>query len=243
MDSLKIFLRHGWHFNVLFSPSTENVYAVQPHLLLYTLSASMCRANVRQMRERIHHLSFVEIRDPNERINSQLHDVREHLACLKAGVTQTITWAPRGLDEYFKFYHKHGSKAPPPVEKLRELLAEVRELEAVTMETFQLLMSSLSVRDSQVSIQQSRRATLLTALAFVYVPLSFVTGIFGMNIKEINGSPLDVWVCFAAFAALILLTALGYAMYVYARHLRACIRESTVTRSWKLAKKQQHDMV
>jgi len=35
--------------------------------------------------------------------------------------------------------------------------------------------------------------------AFLYVPFSFVTGIFGMNMKEINGSPLPMWVPVAAF--------------------------------------------
>jgi Mg2+ and Co2+ transporter CorA len=29
--------------------------------------------------------------------------------------------------------------------------------------------------------------------------MSFVTGIFGMNVKEINGSPLPMWVLVAAF--------------------------------------------
>jgi Mg2+ and Co2+ transporter CorA len=41
---------------------------------------------------------------------------------------------------------------------------------------------------------------MLTRLAFLYVPLSFVTGIFGMNVREIDGSPLPIWVCVAALA-------------------------------------------
>jgi Mg2+ and Co2+ transporter CorA len=31
------------------------------------------------------------------------------------------------------------------------------------------------------------------------VPFSFVTDIFGMNVREINGSPLLMWVPVAAF--------------------------------------------
>jgi Mg2+ and Co2+ transporter CorA len=34
--------------------------------------------------------------------------------------------------------------------------------------------------------RQSRRATVLTLLAAFYLPLSLVTGIFGMNIKEFD---------------------------------------------------------
>jgi Mg2+ and Co2+ transporter CorA len=40
---------------------------------------------------------------------------------------------------------------------------------------------------------------MITRLALLYVSLSFVTGIFGMNVKDINGSPLPMWVPVAAF--------------------------------------------
>jgi Mg2+ and Co2+ transporter CorA len=42
---------------------------------------------------------------------------------------------------------------------------------------------------------QARRATLLTILAMIYLPLTLVTGIFGMNIKEINDGTPPFWVC------------------------------------------------
>ena len=54
---------------------------------------------------------------------------------------------------------------------------------------------------------------MITALAFFYVPLSFVTGIFGMNVKEINGSPLSLWVCFAALGVVIAATSVGFLLY------------------------------
>jgi hypothetical protein len=40
-------------------------------------------------------------------------------------------------------------------------------------------------------------------LAFLHVPFSFVTDIFGMNIREINGSPLLMWVPVAAFLVVV----------------------------------------
>lgn len=90
---------------------------------------------------------------------------------------------------------------------------ECKEMQTFLMETFQILMSSLSTMDSQTSIEQSKRGTLVAVLATVYVPLSFVTGIFGMNVSEINGSPLSVWVCFATLAVVVLLTATAYILY------------------------------
>ena len=69
------------------------------------------------------------------------------------------------------------------------------------MQTFDLLMSSISVQESQLSSR-------LTLLAFIYVPLSFVTGVFGMNLKEINGGALSAWTCVVALVVMVVLTAI-----------------------------------
>jgi hypothetical protein len=62
-------------------------------------------------------------------------------------------------------------------------------------------------------IVRSRRGALITCLAFVYVPLSFVTGIFGMNVKEINGSHLSVWTCFVALGVVMIGNLLVFLAY------------------------------
>jgi len=47
--------------------------------------------------------------------------------------------------------------------------------------------------------QQAARTTLLTTLAVIYLPLQLITGIFGMNIKEITGDGIPRWsACLAA---------------------------------------------
>lgn len=38
-------------------------------------------------------------------------------------------------------------------------------------------------------------------------PLSFVTGIFGMNLNKVNDSPLPYWAFFIAVGAVLFLTA------------------------------------
>jgi Mg2+ and Co2+ transporter CorA len=48
---------------------------------------------------------------------------------------------------------------------------------------------------------------MLTWLAAVYVPLSFVTGIFGMNLRELNDSVLPVWICLEVLGVVLLVTA------------------------------------
>jgi len=219
LDAFKVFLPNRWHFDYLFLPkdNDNDLVAIQPHPFLYLLASSLWQTNLHYLDERIKQLSFVDIRNPDRETNGKLHDMRENLARLKAGLAETVTWAPKHISDYVEQSKNRDDglylATPSPLIKIHDMQSEAKELEAFLMETFQLLMSFLSVQDSQISIQQSRRGTLITVLAFVYVPLSFVTGIFGMNVKQINGSPLDLWVCFAALAVVVVGTVVGYAAY------------------------------
>ena len=63
--------------------------------------------------------------------------------------------------------------------------------------------------DSAIMKKQAARATLLTVLAAIYLPLSLVTGIFGMNIKEINNGVPSFWACILGVVVIGGLTASG----------------------------------
>lgn len=56
----------------------------------------------------------------------------------------------------------------------------------ILSDEIQLLIGSVTVRDAETSMKQAETATMLTLLAAVYLPLQLVTGIFGLNIAEIN---------------------------------------------------------
>jgi hypothetical protein len=79
-----------------------------------------------------------------------------------------------------------------PCGMLMEILKQHNLLERFLMDSFNLLITSTSVLEAELAIEQGIRGQRLTTLAFPNVPLSFVTSIFGMNMKEINGSPLSV---------------------------------------------------
>ena len=63
--------------------------------------------------------------------------------------------------------------------------------------------------------QQARKATLLTILAVIYLPLTLVTGIFGMNIWEINKGAPKFWVCILGVVVVGGATAMGFFGYRY----------------------------
>jgi Mg2+ and Co2+ transporter CorA len=82
---------------------------------------------------------------------------------------------------------------------LQDILEQANVLEKFFMDSFTLLMSSISVLEAGSIREQAQQGQTITWLAFLYVPLSFVTSMFGMNVKEINGSPLPICVPVAAF--------------------------------------------
>jgi hypothetical protein len=73
-------------------------------------------------------------------------------------------------------------------ETLAEVFEKVNVLDRELNDEIHLIIGAVTVQDSDANKQQTERATLLTLLAAVYLPLTLVTGIFGMNIKEIDQS-------------------------------------------------------
>jgi Mg2+ and Co2+ transporter CorA len=185
--------------------------------LIYLLVSCLWEENLRYLDKEIKRISFREIRNPKLEINSELHDRREDLAHIKAGLIEAAMYIPTEVKEYFATHPLWTSSSRIRIDNWKRLIEEATKLEAFLMETFKLFMSSVSVQDSRLSIEQSslgidqaRRGSQLTFLAFIYVPLSFVTGIFGMNIQQINGSGLNIWVCFVALVPVIFVTVLVF---------------------------------
>ena len=184
-----------------------------PALHYYILARSLWESNINFLAETIRHISFQQIRQPSLEINNTLHDLREDLAHVKSGLVETITYvsdiAKEELGSRKNGKYNYGTRGGP-IQDLQRIYDEAIKLDTFLMETFQLLMSSISMQDSQASIEQTRRSIRLTQLAFIYIPLSFVTGIFGMNIKELNGSVLDLWAVFVCLIAVALATAIVF---------------------------------
>lgn len=227
-ESLRTVFGYSWHLALLFY-SPRNKYSkggiLPPHAFLYMCAASIWATNLRFLDRDIKRISFEDIRHPSLKVNDRLHDRREDLIRLKAALLETNRHVPPNLDEFLeRFPHltnKTEARWFSPIIHLQETLEEAEKLEVFLMDTFQLLMSSMSVLDSRTSIEQAQRGQQLTQLAFVYIPLSFITGVFGMNVKEINGSPLSIWVTVMALLVALALTAIVSWLYgLYDRRSR-----------------------
>ena len=215
-EALKSVFNHGWQRSILFR--YDGLFPAPP--LCYMLSNSLWQTNLQYLTREIQRISFEEIRNPDPRINETLHDLREDLVSyLISGLSKTTNYVPETITTFWgHFRERYGvmqnAMQHTPVTSHHNALESAAKLEKLLMETFQLLMSSISVQDARMSIEQSHlsnqqalRATQLTILASIYVPLSFVTGVFGMNLKQLNGSGLSIWVFFVGIVIATIVTA------------------------------------
>lgn len=73
-----------------------------------------------------------------------------------------------------------------------------------------MLTNAAMIDESQKAMNQADGVVKLTTLAFFFVPLTFSTSIFGMNLQEINdGSKAKFWVWVLTAGALLLFTFVG----------------------------------
>ena len=68
-------------------------------------------------------------------------------------------------------------------------------------------MNRFGITASTKAVQQSESIGRLSTLAFVFIPLSFITSFFGMNIVEFGTGSIEIWV-FVVSAAVLVLTML-----------------------------------
>lgn len=71
-------------------------------------------------------------------------------------------------------------------------------------------MNTLQIREAQGALKQAKATAKLTKLAFFYVPLSFTTSLFGMNVMEFGvNCSIKVWQ-WAVTSALLLVISFGF---------------------------------
>lgn len=56
-----------------------------------------------------------------------------------------------------------------------------------------MLMNSIAILESEKAIAQAGQMARLTFLAFIFVPMAFVSSFFSMNVPELQSVPLWAW--------------------------------------------------
>ena len=117
------------------------------------------------------------------------------------------------------YQEEHSNRDPPSLFKvIAQVMEDLGKLDKELNDEIHLIIGAVTVQDSDANKTQTERATLLTLLAAVYLPLTLVTGIFGMNIREVDEGKPTWWACVIVLAVVAACTVAFYLAY---RHLRA----------------------
>lgn len=98
----------------------------------------------------------------------------------------------------------------------REVLNDGRRVTRMVQSHTQSEIGLWTIQASQRSIKEAVSVKRLTLLAFIFIPLSFVTSLYGMNVKEISGDGVRLWVFFVTAICVMFLIPF---MWLFARSL------------------------
>jgi Mg2+ and Co2+ transporter CorA len=73
------------------------------------------------------------------------------------------------------------------------------------------LQGRIAIQEAQRSVEQAALVGRFTQLAFLFIPLSFVAAVFGMNVAEIQAAFPPIWTFFLV-ATVVLITSMVFAM-------------------------------
>jgi Mg2+ and Co2+ transporter CorA len=70
--------------------------------------------------------------------------------------------------------------------------------------------SNAQLEEARKAIQEAEQTRRLTLLAFFYLPLTFTTSIFGMNIRELGQGDKSIWISFVTGFVVLVLSSVAY---------------------------------
>jgi Mg2+ and Co2+ transporter CorA len=187
---------------VLFSGVQHGHIKLNPNTILHLLASSTWATNLRILDRNIKHTGLEEIGRPSISINDKVHNQRAELLQMLWHVKMTLDWLPPSIRTELDAVKGDlpGSKyIGYPDLNLQDIQEQACVLEKSLMDSFTLLISSISVMEAGSIKEQAQQGQMITRLAFLYVPLFFLTDIFGMNVREINSSLLLMWMPVASF--------------------------------------------
>lgn len=93
-----------------------------------------------------------------------------------------------------------------------KLFSRTQYLLAQCQSGMSVCMNSAAIAESQRAIYQAKQVQQLTRLAFFYIPLSFTTSFFGMNMGLFGSGGLHLWVWFLVSIPLVILSYVALAL-------------------------------
>ncbi|KAH8736357.1 hypothetical protein BGZ61DRAFT_527317 [Ilyonectria robusta] len=157
---------------------------------------------------------LTELRQVIDQVDADLGaDLHVHLVESYGVMTrQNVAWIRSTLQELLEWVghsqtHSKRLSRPEEVDEELEALAEdLRSLQARADQTLNFLVASTGISQSSLVIDQTSGINKITELAFFFVPLSFITSVFSMQVLELTDAPPHMWTWGVALAVAFLAT-------------------------------------
>ena len=161
---------------------------------------------IRLVAQELHGIAF-ELRDQHSdrvRMDRPIRDQKEH-HLRGESIIEKVAVLSLERDEFELFtrrfknlsaseHQQQSAKYGELLQYIEEVLEDVNKIIRLVREQMQTEIGLLSIQESRRSIDEAISVKRLTQLAFVFIPLSFVTSVFGMNVQEISGNGVKIWI-------------------------------------------------
>lgn len=115
-------------------------------------------------------------------VKEQSRHFRSQFGTIEVELWQQNSLMKKILEELSNFVLISRSDSRKLYKKTINILRHIKTTTARSETLFQRYMSTMSIIESQKAIAEAEGVAKLTSLAFFFIPLTFIAGIFGMNI-------------------------------------------------------------
>jgi len=176
--------------------------SVENHSFKIILTLSAWRDGLQRLSNELEMLLDETAEQPHDRTFMGVNNCRRHAQSAHSDMYQWVgpsLSAEHGREDHEWVKKIYGRTTIEEFERLRNWASDLRQEFRDVSKVLDSKVQQELVRDSR---EQARRATELTVLAAIYLSLSLTTGVFGMNIWEINEGKPKWWAVFAFGLAL-----------------------------------------
>jgi hypothetical protein len=158
---------------------------------MWILAVYQWEKNLKYLKAEFRRLRFVALAQPGMGTYLPLIHLRQLIVGMRDTMPDAIAESNRRYESFGPDELLRLSLRPSALGQILTRVAEdLEKLDKELNDEIHLIIGAVTFQDSDANKEQTERATLLTLLAAVYLPLTLVTGIFGMNIKDIDvGKP------------------------------------------------------
>jgi magnesium transporter len=129
------------------------------------------------LEERVHPLEEAVVEDPSPQVLQRIHDLKNDLMFLRRSL-----WPLREM--LARLYRE---QLPPIQKNTRPFIRDVHDhtIQVIEiLESFQEIVSGLmDIYLSSISIRMNNIMKVLTIIATIFIPLTFIAGVYGMNFR------------------------------------------------------------